>query len=1018
MNLLLPKLNFFAVIILLFSCGIFAQSTGDYRSAGTGNWITLSSWQYYNGTSWVTPSGTSPQGYPGQFVGTGSVLIQTGHTITLSATITTMSFGTLTITGRLTLTGDNGAVEMDFNLTTQSIVVTPSSGFIEFNDKLNLKLPTNASLQVPTGGLDVSAPCTANQVIYIGVSPYSKCNGGGSLPDFTELMAGGGTLNTIPTSNSPVCINSTINLFGSYSGVVGTTTSNGATTGVNYSWSIQPPSGSAIVSNLKDYSFTATLSGTYTATLTCTSYYGTALFTNSKTISVIVSPTSVGGSVSGGISICSGTNSTTLTLSGHTGNIVRWESSLNNFTTAGTSITNTTTTLTAINLSSTTSYRAVVQSGTCTSINSASTTITVITTAIPTIGTITQPNCVLATGSVVLSGLPASGTWTLTRSGTSSATTTGTGTSATILGLAAGTYNYTVFNGTCTSGLSANVLITASSTKTWNGSSWSPSTPTANDTANFASGIYNSTGDLAICSCQVSGATVTFLSGHTLTVTNAVTVASGSLFFNDTASLVQINNVDANSGNISYNRDIYSRNTDYIYWSSPVLGQTIGSFSPNTLAGKYYSFDSSIENWKQEATTTIMTAGKGYIIRGQEAQSGSPAPPPAPYIFVGKPNNGSYEITSVLADKSYLIGNPYPSALDANTFLLQNKDILYGTIYFWTHNTQIGTSTSNLGTGALAYTQDDYASYNFTGGVGVGVTIDPANPTASTIPTGKIAAGQGFFATSKPSIIGSKIVFNNNMRVGVDGITGANTQFFKMSNTKGKTTDVNEKNRVWLNLTNTQGAFKQTLIGYITGATNAIDNAFDGESFDGQEFVDFYSVNQDKNLTIQGRALPFDESDSVPLGFRSTIEGIFTINIAQVDGSMMNQSVFIEDKLMNTIFDLKSGNYTFNTVKGTFNERFVLRYTNPNAKTLGVNTVIGKGNKVLVSNKNKLVKINSFSETIDKVFVYDLLGRQIYQKASVNSNELSISNLVSSRQTLLVKTVLQNGETVSTKIIY
>ena len=33
----------------------------------------------------------------------------------------------------------------------------------------------------------------------------------------------------------------------------------------------------------------------------------------------------------------------------------------------------------------------------------------------PIVGTITQPTCTMATGSVDLSGLPASGTWTLTR---------------------------------------------------------------------------------------------------------------------------------------------------------------------------------------------------------------------------------------------------------------------------------------------------------------------------------------------------------------------------------------------------------------------------------------------------------------------------------------------------------------------------------------------------------------------------------------------------------------------------
>jgi len=218
-----------------------------------------------------------------------------------------------------------------------------------------------------------------------------------------------------------------------------------------------------------------------------------------------------------------------------------------------------------------------------------------------------------------------------------------------------------------------------------------------------------------------------------------------------------------------------------------------------------------------------------------------------------------------------------------------------------------------------------------------------------------------------------------------------------------------------LNLTNTEGAFKQTLIGYITDATNGYDNLFDGQSFDANEFVDFYSVYQDKNLVIQGRALPLEETDEVQLGFRTTIDGTFTINIDQVDGVLTNQAVFIEDKLTNTIFDLKSGNYTFRTTPGTFNDRFVLRYNN---KTLGTENFDSPANKVLVSNANKQIKINSFAETIDKVVIYDLLGRQVFQKTNVNNNELSIANLISSHQTLVVKTLLQNGNTLTDKIIY
>ena len=81
----------------------------------------------------------------------------------------------------------------------------------------------------------------------------------------------------------------------------------------------------------------------------------------------------------------------------------------------------------------------------------------------PTVGTITQPTCTVATGSVVLNGLPV-GTWTINPGSIS-----GTGSSTTLSGLAAGTYNYTVTNASgCTSPASANVVINAQ-----------PATPTA-----------------------------------------------------------------------------------------------------------------------------------------------------------------------------------------------------------------------------------------------------------------------------------------------------------------------------------------------------------------------------------------------------------------------------------------------------------------------------------------------------------------------------------------------------------
>ena len=97
MQIILPKpkilLAFLFFAVFLFGNMVSGQTTGDYRSnptvasGGYYDWTTVSNWEYYNGASWVTPSGTSPQGYPGQYSGTGTVTIRNSHDITVGANI-------------------------------------------------------------------------------------------------------------------------------------------------------------------------------------------------------------------------------------------------------------------------------------------------------------------------------------------------------------------------------------------------------------------------------------------------------------------------------------------------------------------------------------------------------------------------------------------------------------------------------------------------------------------------------------------------------------------------------------------------------------------------------------------------------------------------------------------------------------------------------------------------------------------------------------------------------------------
>ncbi|PWK28865.1 fungalysin/thermolysin propeptide [Arcicella aurantiaca] len=135
---------------------------------------------------------------------------------------------------------------------------------------------------------------------------------------------------------------------------------------------------------------------------TTTFYVSNSLYPTCKTATTFtINPPSVGGNITGTTSVCAGTNTSTLTLSGQKGNVQKWQSStVANFATA-TDIANTTTSLTTSNLSQTTYYRAILKSGACVAANSQVATITAV--PMPTIlsGSANNPTlCSLSNGSI------------------------------------------------------------------------------------------------------------------------------------------------------------------------------------------------------------------------------------------------------------------------------------------------------------------------------------------------------------------------------------------------------------------------------------------------------------------------------------------------------------------------------------------------------------------------------------------------------------------------------------------
>jgi hypothetical protein len=654
----------------------------------------------------------------------------------------------------------------------------------------------------------------------------------------------------------------------------------------------------------------------------------------------------------------------------------------------------------------------------------ASLAVTVVCSSLTT-GAITHPTCLQQTGSVTLSGLP-SGNWTITTNPATVGLTGLTGNIPTTIvgGLLPGTtYTFTVSNGTCSLLSSSSATINKVPTTTFNGLTWStpPNLTMVGIIDPISSFPVTILSDVELCSCTVNAdKNLEIALGITLKLQDKLTV-NGTLTFNDEASLVQINDV-VNSGPINYVRliDNAVRVTDYTYWSSPVsplkLAGTGGiSYNPSSHAGSRffsYAVNATSGSWKAETAPTTMEIGKGYIIRGPNTVPSTPLAL-LQATFIGTPNNGTITVPeTIYANNFYLLGNPYPSGLDADAFLLANNTVLNGTLYFWTHATEI----SNPGSGFLQYSSNDYAAYNTTGSVATRGNIVNGLPVISNKPNGKIGTGQGFFVSSKGTPSGSSIVFNNNMRVGGGGITGANSQFFRTSKTKSKTTTGIEKNRIWLNLTNSGGAFKQLLVGYITGASDEYDSFYDGTTFNGNAYVDFYSLAASKNLTIQGKALPFSDSDLVPLGYVSKVAGEFSIAIDEVDGVLKSQDVFIDDTMLNIVHDLKMAPYKFNTAIGTFNDRFVLRYTNK--KTLNTENFDSVNNSLIVSKDRNELKVKSQTETIQRITVFNLLGKKILDQDGINSTEFRSSNSILTNQPAIVKITLTSGMVISKKVAF
>lgn len=516
---------------------------------------------------------------------------------------------------------------------------------------------------------------------------------------------------------------------------------------------------------------------------------------------------------------------------------------------------------------------------------------------------------------------------------------------------------------------------------------------------------FNSTTDGNIEALDLTinpGVVVQISSGNYAYVINEIVNNAGvnGFIIKSNANLFQENDVE-NVGDITVERessDLFR--LDYTMWSSPTAegtsaDQTLKQFSPATVNNRFYTLNTATNAFTSvDPLTTTFEEGRGYMIRmpnnhvvnenGNPAQSWTGS-------FKGIPNNGTVVVPiSDAGVGNNLIGNPYPSAISADDFISLNDDAsITGTLYFWRR-------TNNPDEAPYDDQNTYYATYNLSGGTA---------STSSEVPNSFIKPGQGFIVDAQAGA--TSVTFENEMR----SYQHFSNQFFR-SNAIATVNNELEKHRIWLNLTNEGGAFSQTLLGYIEDATDAVDYGFDG-LFINDTGIALTSYLNNAEYTIQGRALPFNAADVVPLNLKTPIAASYSISISQVDGVFAgDQGIYLRDNLLDVVHDLKESPYTFATEAGSFSDRFEVLYQS----SLGINDPSLDANDVIVFKQANDITINAGNNTISSVKVFDIRGRLLVEKHDINSNETSI-NAGTDKQVLIVQITSNENQVVTKKVI-
>ncbi|MGY0392706.1 LamG-like jellyroll fold domain-containing protein [Bizionia sp. KMM 8389] len=497
------------------------------------------------------------------------------------------------------------------------------------------------------------------------------------------------------------------------------------------------------------------------------------------------------------------------------------------------------------------------------------------------------------------------------------------------------------------------------------------------------------------------------------------------------------------TGKLERDQQGTSNEFNYNYWGSPVtnvgptrvfaLGSILydgsnpvnwttsydapGTSNPVTLSNRwlytYNDADGSISQWNRFNETSNIDIGLGFTMKGSGLGT-----PDQNYTFSGQPNNGLITI-GISSDMETLIGNPYPSAIDANTFIMDNQSAtLDGTLTFWE---QAPSSTSHV----LADYLGRYSYYNLSGGLPAATIPSEIGGSgdALKLPRRYIPVAQGFFV--KADSDGGTLQFNNNQRIFKKESLGESIFFRSDENNitnynafRDESTQ-NSIQRVRLAYKGPEGDERHLLLAFTpnNAATEGIDYGYDGLN---SEYLasDMSFIIEDDKYVIQGVGA-FDEENTYPVTIDMGVTGQAEIAVTDLENFDTDPDVYVYDSLIGTYTRINVSPYQITLDAGTHANRFYIVFQPDN--TLDVTTETYPDVIVNYLNDTNQIYINlPNSMHIKQVYLVNMLGQTVKSWNSTNaplSQECRIPVRLISEGNYIIKVQTLDNHTITKKIV-